>query len=319
MQVKPNREKSGAAKDIGNLPFIKLQGLGNDFVLVSEDDLNSSCPELNYSPAKLNSKWVQTICNRNFGIGADGLIVFRSSVSDLVNVPKLFVWDFYNSDGSVAEVCGNGLRCFALFLYEEKHISAGEEFDVLTGKGLVRIRFDNQDEIFLDLGEPIFNADKIPVIVSGNEDVLPIVALNLFDQGRFADKTFATVLSMGNPHCVIINPEIESCDYIDCAKQIQELDRFPKSTNVEFAKIISPVLIDLFVYERGAGVTLACASGACATLVAAVLSGHAQRKATVRLPGGELKLYWREDDSHVCLTGPARISFRGFCKVECKT
>ena len=273
--------------------FTKWQGCGNDFVLVNgfserldEEDL---------------AALAQKICDRHYGIGADGLIlVLPSKAAD-------FRMRILNADGSEAEMCGNGMRCFAGVVHDEG-LSDKEEFTVETGAGILVPRLQLADGklqgVRVDMGEPTLAGDRIPVLGFGAAHVVeqPIEA--------GGEKLSMTCVSMGNPHCVIFVEDAEAVPIERIGPLLERHEAFPKKTNVEFAAVLDASHIRMRVWERGAAVTLACGTGSCATLVAAALTGRTERAAEVQLDGGRLQIEWAEDN-HVYMTGPAEKVFAG--------
>ena len=273
--------------------FTKWQGCGNDFVLVNgfserldEEDLGALA---------------QRICDRHYGIGADGLIlVLPSKAAD-------FRMRILNADGSEAEMCGNGIRCFAGVVHDEG-LSDKEEFTVETGAGILVPRLQLADGklqgVRVDMGEPTLAGDRIPVLGFGAAHVVeqPIEA--------GGEKISMTCVSMGNPHCVIFVEDAEAVPIERIGPLLERHEAFPKKTNVEFAAVLDASHIRMRVWERGAAVTLACGTGSCATLVAAALTGRTERAAEVQLDGGRLQIEWAEDN-HVYMTGPAEKVFAG--------
>lgn len=271
--------------------FTKWQGLGNDFVIVNgfEEKIVDF------------AKQAITVCDRHFGIGADGLVVaLPSQVAD-------FQMKIFNSDGSEAEMCGNVTRCFARYVFENG-LTNKTELSIETLAGIIkpRLLFNNGkvDSVCVNMGEPRLKRSEIPM--SGDADD-QAVAFPIHVGGE----TFiATCVSMGNPHCVIFVDDVDAVDLTKIGRLIETHELFPRKTNVEFAQVIDRQSIRMRVWERGAGITLACGTGSCATLVAAVLNGKTERTAVLRLDGGELLIEWREDN-RVYKTGPAVEVFRG--------
>jgi len=284
------------------LEFAKMQALGNDFVVVSESDLERAGAGGLYSQSADDrlAEIARALCNRHFGIGADGLIVVR----DPDRQDCQLGWIYVNSDGSPSAMCGNGLRCVALWAVERGIVNK-ESFKIATEIGPVAIAFQDRDQITVDLGEPVLDSVSIPVAGPPRKRVL---RESVVVEGM----TLAiTCVSMGNPHCVVFNAHVDPEEYLHLAPLIQSLDIFPEGINVEFALTDSADHAKVFVWERGCGPTLACASGAAAVLVAGVLEGALARRARIELPGGMLNLDWSEADQHVRLTGPAREIYRG--------
>ncbi len=265
--------------------FTKMHGLGNDFIVI--EDLDG---KLGIGP-----KEAVFLCDRKFGVGADGvLIIGHSEKADL----KMKV---FNSDGSEAEMCGNGIRCFALYA-KEKGLVSGDSFAVETPAGIIKPEIKGE-EVEVDMGEPVLEGPRIPINLEGQVIDHP---------ASFGGNNFRiTCVSMGNPHCIIFREGGGEVDLEGLGPMIENDVLFPRRTNVEFVRVIGPDEIEVKVWERGAGPTLACGTGACASLVASVLNSKTGREATVRLPGGDLKVEWREEDNRVYMTGPAAFVFSG--------
>ncbi|HEY9871543.1 MAG TPA: diaminopimelate epimerase [Candidatus Obscuribacterales bacterium] len=278
------------------LEFAKMQALGNDFVVVSQTDLERLHPVRCQEDL---GKVAAALCNRHFGVGADGLVVVRQPDRPDCQLG----WAYFNCDGSTAAMCGNGLRCLGLWAVERQLVDR-QPFKVSTAHGPVEIDVRDRDSITVDLGQPVLDSSSIPIAGPPRKKVVQ-------EQLTVEDSTFSfTCVSMGNPHCVIFNPAVDPHDYLHLAPLIQHLNLFPEGVNVEFALTDDPGHAKVFVWERGCGPTLACASGAAAVLVAGVLEGRLVRQATIGLPGGCLAVWWGED-GHVRLTGPAREIYRG--------
>jgi len=275
--------------------FVKMHGLGNDFIL--NDRLNKSLGDslfLSYLAKKL--------CNRNFGIGADGLIlILPSSKADLG-------MRIFNYDGSEAQMCGNGIRCFAKYAYENKLVSKNK-FTVETLAGIITPELIFKDKeisgIKVDMGIPKLKRREIPM---EGEDAPTVVDETLKINSKYIFKI--TCVSMGNPHCIIFVNNVQSIPVNEIGPKIENYPLFPEKTNVEFIQILNKQEINFRVWERGVGETLACGTGACAALVAAVLNKKTDREATIHLPGGDLDIQWA-DDEHIYMTGPAELVFKG--------
>lgn len=272
-----------------NLEFTKMQGLGNDFLL-----LDNMSGRLELSPEE-----VRFLCDRHFGVGADGVITV--SPSDRADL-KMRI---FNSDGSEPEMCGNGIRCFALYA-RDRGLAAGPEMAVETKAGIIRPRIEG-GQVVVDMGEPDFDPEKIPVNLPGEVVDYPIVFA-----GR---KVEITCVSMGNPHCVIFYPPGEEPPVGELGPVIETDPIFPEKTNVEFIRVRNRRELDFAVWERGAGITLACGTGACAAVAAAARTGRTGREALVHLPGGDLKIEWRENN-HIFMTGPAVEVFVGRIEIQ---
>ncbi len=264
----------------------KMQGCGNDFIIIDYQEFQKTEMSM--------ESFAKKICNRNFGVGADGLIIPNIDTKDTD-----IGWYFFNSDGSTAQMCGNGMRCFAKYVYDKKLVSK-KEFSVQTLAGVIKPQLLDDGMVRVNMGNPILEDAKIPfrglktLIVNGKEfDITPV--------------------SMGNPHCIIFTDE----DPMPLAQIygpfIEKHEFFPEKTNTEFVKIISPNEMDMRVYERGCGITLACGTGACASVVAAVLNNLTENKVKVNLLGGSVFVEWQgsqaDTKKDVFLIGPAEYSF----------
>ena len=275
------------------LRFTKMHGLGNDYIFVN--GLSERLPRVSLP------RLARALSDRHFGIGADGLILVLPSRS------AQFRMQVFNADGSEAEMCGNGIRMFARYVYEHG-LTRDRELAVETLAGVIRprlmVRGGRVASVRVDMGEPRLERSEIPM--RGKPGRVIGEALRV-DGERYE----VTAVSMGNPHCVIFVKEVAEFPVARVGPAIERHRAFPRRTNVEFVQVLGRSALRMRVWERGAGETLACGTGACATLVAAVLNGKADRKATVHLPGGDLKIEWRESDNHVYMTGPAEEVFCG--------
>lgn len=271
--------------------FTKWQGCGNDFILI--DDRMEGIANHRDLAVRL--------CDRHYGIGADGLIlVLPSGKAD-------FRMRIFNADGSEAEMCGNGIRCFARLVYD-RGFTNKTVFTVETEAGVLRpaliLAAGKVQAVRVDMGAPVLEAAEIPVTGFGRERVInrPITVL-----GQTYD---VTCVSMGNPHCVVFVEDLEALDIDRIGPAFETHAWFPRRVNTEFVAIQDHTHLRMRVWERGAAVTLACGTGACATMVAAVLNQKAERQAEIELDGGVLHVEWAEDD-HVYMTGPAELVFTG--------
>lgn len=272
--------------------FTKMHGLGNDFVLVYQTQAPSH-PEM--------STLAQKMCDRHLGVGADGLVAIYPSSSADVSMR------IFNSDGTLAEQCGNAMRCVAKYYYE-RISGAKTEFTIETKVGVqpvwIHVNGGKVNAIRVDMGKPVLAPEQIPVLVAGESAVNKEIKVD--------DKTFQfSAVSMGNPHAVIEVDEAEKFPVEVWGPLLETHETFPQKANIEFVTYHSPQEATLRVWERGVGQTMACGSGACATLVAGALSGRCGRKAKVHLPGGDLVVEWDEQDRHVYMTGPAEFVFDG--------
>ncbi len=273
------------------MKFTKMHGLGNDYVYINAFEEEISCPE----------RLAIQISDRHFGVGGDGLVlIMPSKIADAR-------MRMFNSDGSEAEMCGNAIRCVGKYLYDHR-IVCKETLTIETLAGIKRLNLEIKREkvtaVKVDMGEPILQSDLIPVtgasrIITGE----PITA-----NGR---NYHFTAISMGNPHCIIFVPEITDIMVLTDGPALEVNPLFPRKINVEFVKINSKNSITMRVWERGSGETMACGTGACASVVAAIRNQLTDRVVTVKLLGGELLIEWEPISNHVFMTGPAVTVFEG--------
>ena len=275
--------------------FSKYHGIGNDFVMLADpEDRRALSPEM-----------VRKLCDRRFGVGADGVI----RVAPGPEGTDLFM-DYVNSDGSTGEMCGNGIRCLALFARAQGMVSA-DELRIHTRAGVKPVWIEGE-RVRVDMGPPIFEPSGIPVAWEGSDALHAKIELN--------DQVLeAACLSMGNPHAVLFVEEPNEVDVPGVGAAIEHHRMFPNGVNVEFMTVESPRRVRMRVWERGSGETLACGTGAAAVAVAARLLGNAEPELTVALPGGELEVQWTgslDDPQSVYMTGPAVESFTGDIDIE---
>ena len=271
--------------------FTKWQGCGNDFVLL--DCLQEDIQDY----AALARK----VCDRHYGVGADGiLVVLPSDKAD-------FRMRIFNTDGSEAEMCGNGIRCFARYLYDFG-LTKKASFTVETGAGILVpeiVLADGQVKgVKVDMGEPHLLGEEIPVVGFDGQKVINQV-MTVEDQ-----EYHFTAVSMGNPHCVIFVDDAEHFPIYELGHKFETHELFPRKTNTEFVEVKDRKHVRMRVWERGAAVTLACGTGSCATVVAGILNDKLDREAEVELDGGKLLIHWA-DNNHVFMTGPAELVFSG--------
>ncbi|MCE9625988.1 MAG: diaminopimelate epimerase [Deltaproteobacteria bacterium] len=272
------------------MKFTKMHGLGNDFVVIN--CLEENCPDL--------AKQAAYLCDRRFGIGCDQLLIIRPSER------ADFKMDIYNNDGGQVEMCGNGIRCVAKYLVDHGATSKNE-LAIETLAGIIRPRLvDGLVEV--DMGEPILEGKDIPTTLEGK-----ILNRPLAVDGHNLD---ITCVSMGNPHCVIFVDDVSQAPVTTLGPILEKHPLFPKRTNVEFIQVLGPAELKMRVWERGAGETLACGTGACASLVAAVLTGKSQRDAVLHLKGGDLQIRWSEKNNRVYMTGPGEEVFTGSLEIS---
>ena len=279
------------------LRFTKMHGCGNDYVYIN--GLIEKLPEKN------RPKLVRFLSDRHFGIGSDGVIFINPSEK------ADFEMEMYNADGSRAEMCGNGIRSVAKYVFDngltDKKELLIESFGRIKPISIIKEKNGKALLIRVDMGEPELIPERIPVISDKDSFINESV--------RIGDKDFRiTAVSMGNPHAVIfLDPDKTEIEAI--GPLVENSDLFPKRTNVEFVRVIDRNNIKMRVWERGTGETLACGTGCCATLVASVLNGMTDRKATIHVLGGDIDCEWKEEDSHVYMTGPSETVFTGEIEV----
>ncbi len=280
------------------MKFTKMHGLGNDFIIF--DGRTEKLPEVDWT------EYAPKLCDRNFGIGADGVILVLTS--DKAN----YEMKVFNSDGSEPEMCGNGLRCFAKYVYDTDP-EKKEVFSVNTKAGVklpvVETEKGRITGIEVDMGAPILQRSKIPL---AGKDSDKVIGEKIKIKGK---EIVFTAVSMGNPHAVIFVDDIETVDVTGLGAALEVDPLFPERTNVEFVQVLDPKEAIMKVWERGVGETLACGTGACAVLVAGVLNKKLERVVTIHLPGGDLLIEWEADTDHVLMTGPAATVFQGEIKL----
>ncbi|AFY40820.1 diaminopimelate epimerase [Nostoc sp. PCC 7107] len=275
------------------IEFTKYHGLGNDFILI--DNRASASPLL--TPEKA-IEW----CDRHFGIGADGVIFALPGKNGTDYTMRIF-----NSDGSEPEMCGNGIRCLAAFLADLEGISRTQDkYRIHTLAGTITPQLTPDGQIKVDMGLPRLLAGEIPTTLGAPDAKVINQPLEV------AGQTWeVTCVSMGNPHCITFVKDVATIPLETIGPKFEHHPVFPQRTNTEFIQVVSRDYLKMRVWERGAGITLACGTGACASLVAGVLTGKCDRLATVELPGGCLEIEWSEIDERIYMTGPAERVFKG--------
>ena len=271
------------------MKFTKLQATGNDFILIEADRMRRDWAKL-----------AQAMCDRRFGVGSDGLILLlKSKVAD-------FRMRMFNPDGSEAEVCGNGLRCFARYVVSSGPADARRSITIETSAGIkTALPQDRGSRFQVDMGEPRFRPEDLPVAVTVNR--VPMVDYPVNVAGK---KLRLTFVSMGNPHGVCFVDDVGEFTLCDIGPRVEHHELFPRRVNFEIAHVVSRREIDARVWERGAGETLSCGTGACAIAVASRLHDYVDSPVDIRLPGGTLSVKWDRKGS-VYLTGPAELVFMG--------
>ena len=278
------------------MKFTKMHGSGNDYVYVNcfEETVDN--------PSEVSIK----VSDRHFGIGSDGLVLIKpSEIAD-------FRMDMYNADGSQAEMCGNAIRCVGKYVYDNK-MTDKTSISVETLAGIKYLDFTIEDGkvawVTVDMGEPELKAELVPVI-SENEQVIDETIHAVGKEWKM------TCVSMGNPHCVIfIDEPVADFPLEQIGPDFENHERFPRRINTEFIEVLDRQNVNMRVWERGSGETLACGTGACASTVAAILCGHTDDEITLHLRGGDLKVKWNRENNRVYMTGPATVVFNGEMEV----
>ena len=277
------------------IEFTKMQGCGNDYVYIDGARF--------HIPMEKKPDIVRWLSNRNFGIGSDG-VIFINPVPD---GSADFEMEMWNADGTRSEMCGNGMRCVGKYVYD-KGLTKKEHVKVVSGGQIKYLDYTIQDGkvvlVKVNMGQPILAAQEVPVI-SENEKVID-------EEIMVNGQTYRmTCVSMGNPHAVVFMDNVAELDIEAIGPDFEHHERFPRRTNTEFVKVIDRQNLEMRVWERGTGETLACGTGACATAVAAMLNGLTEDKVTVKLLGGDLQIEWDREANVVNMTGPAVIVFEG--------
>lgn len=274
------------------IEFTKYHGLGNDFILI--DNRHSSEPVITAEQAV-------EMCDRHFGIGADGVIFALPAQNGTDYTMRIF-----NSDGSEPEMCGNGIRCLAKFIADLEGSDAKTEYRIHTGAGVIITELRSDGQVKVDMGVPRLLAAEILTTLAAPDAKVIDVPIEV------ADKSWSvTCVSMGNPHCITFVEDVSAIALETVGPQFEHHQAFPQRTNTEFIQVIRRDYVKMRVWERGAGVTLACGTGACAAVVAGVLTGKCDRATAVELPGGVLEIEWSEVSGRIYMTGPAQRVFTG--------
>lgn len=277
-----------------HISFTKMQGTGNDYIYID-------CTKEDILKPDEIAPFAIRFSDRHFGIGSDGVILIKPSDKGD------FFMDMYNADGSRGKMCGNGIRCVAKYLYD-KGLTGKTDLAIETLSGVKQISITVENgkavSVTVNMGRPILETELIPVLWSDK---------NLFNEAiAVGGKLYnITAVSMGNPHAVVYVKDVETLPLDKMGPLFEKHKLFPESVNTEFVEILDRTHLRMRVWERGSGETMACGTGACATVVASVINGFSDRKATVILNGGELSISWREDTGDVIMEGPAEISFEG--------
>ena len=277
-----------------SLPFTKMHGAGNDFVVL--DGIRDALPPLEPLAARL--------CDRNFGIGADQLLVVRpSEAAD-------FRMEIFNADGSQVEMCANGIRAFYKYLRDAGHTEL-DELGVETLSGVVRPRWAGENRVCVDMGRPVLAPARIPTTLANGDGPVLDVPLEVC-----GETLHVSSVSLGNPHAVVFVEDPETAPVERWGPEIERHAAFPNRVNVEFVRAVHRRRIEQRTWERGTGETLACGSGACAVAVVSMLRGVVDRDVEIALRGGMLQIRWPAEDAHVEMTGPAAHVFTGQVPLE---
>lgn len=288
-----------------SIEFAKYEGLGNDFILIDDRD--------KVSPS-LTPEQSERLCDRNFCVGGDGVIFALKAPED---GDYDFTMRIYNSDGSEPEMCGNGIRCFAQFLQDLGEDAETYRINTLAGPIIPVMNSDGT--ITVDMGEPILDGPTVPTTLTPNSEHNSVLEQTHTCNGK---EWKISMVSMGNPHAIIFVDDLENdIDFESDGPALEsDVSAFPAKTNVEFVQVMSPNHLKMKVWERGAGPTLACGTGTCALVVAAIRAGKIPRAGKegtrVTLPGGDLFIEWREENNKVYMSGPATLSFKGTASLK---
>ncbi len=273
------------------MKFTKMQGCGNDYVYV-----NGFTEKIADKPA-----FVKAVSDRHFGVGGDGAIFINPSEE------ADFEMEMYNADGTRAEMCGNGIRCVAKYVYD-KGLTDKEQISIVSFGNVkyvdLYVKEGLVSSVRVNMGEPILEAEKVPVISAMKRSVDEPVTVN-------GKEYRMTCVSMGNPHAVVFMEDVANLDIASVGSLFENHQVFPNRTNTEFVEVVDRTHVNMRVWERGTGETLACGTGCCATVVAGVLNGLTEEKVTVRVLGGEIEIQWDREENLVYMTGPAATVFEG--------
>ena len=287
-------------KKMKNVIFQKYQGAGNDFIVIDLISKSYSQSILNLTPDNIKS-----LCTRNYGIGADGIILALPSLSlDLKMV-------IYNSDGTEAEMCGNGIRCLIKFVIENKLVDNKPKLFVETKAGTIIAKVSKDMDIEVNMGCPSFIPKEIPTNLLLNNSGIPHTLLSIYEH-----QYNVYSVGMGNPHAVIYVDELKEVKLNKWGRYIENIHYFPERTNVHFVQVISHSELNVLVWERGSGATLACGTGACACVAVSNLLNRCNSDVLVNLPGGQLKIRWPSNQGDIFMSGPSRYVYSGKCIIS---
>ncbi len=284
------------------MKFTKMHGIGNDYIYVN-------CFEETVEHPQETARFVS---DRHFGAGSDGLILIKpSQAAD-------FEMEMYNADGSRGEMCGNAIRCVAKYVYDHKMTDKTDiSIETLAGMKYAQLTVENDKAVMIrvNMGRPEFLPEKIPVQYSPGKGLERIVDCPVVAGGR---EYRMTCVSMGNPHCVIFTDDVDGLDIRNIGPQFEHHEYFPNRINTEFVKVIDRNTVQMRVWERGSGETLACGTGACAVTAASVLNGFTENAVTVKLLGGDLRIEWDRETGIIYMTGPAEHVYEGEIMLPCQ-
>jgi diaminopimelate epimerase len=270
------------------LNFTKMQGAGNDFVVIDSYT----------QPITLTTEQIRHIANRYFGVGCDQLLMVEKTATPLVD----FRYRIFNADGGEVEQCGNGARCFVRYVVEKK-LTEKHEIVVETASGVITLTLQDDGQVTVNMGAPKFSPALIPLLANEQSTLYPLALSHT--------TIHISAVSMGNPHAVTLVDNVETAPVAEFGPQIESHPSFPQRVNAGFMQVVSPHEINLRVYERGSGETLACGTGACAAAVSGIQLGLLSSPVLVNTRGGMLNITWDGDDNPVMMTGPAEIVFEG--------
>ena len=273
------------------MKFTKMQGIGNDYVYVN------CFQEQIENPSEVSRK----ISDRHFGIGSDGLILIKPSER------ADFEMEMYNADGSQGAMCGNGMRCVGKYVYDYGLTDKTQiSVDTKSGIKYLDLTVENKKvkQVRVNMGAPVLETKAVPMIYEGEKVIRQ--PLNVGE-----DIYEITAVSMGNPHAVVYVEDVKNLPLEEIGPKFEKHAAFPESVNTEFVRVINRSTVEMRVWERGSGETLACGTGACAVAVASILNGYTEDEVTVRLLGGDLKIFWDRTENLVYMTGPAEVVFEG--------
>jgi len=273
--------------------FTKMHGLGNDFVVI----------DATRQDVALSSGQVRFIADRHFGVGCDQLLLVEKADSDGAD----FRYRIFNADGGEVEQCGNGARCFAVFV-RDQGLTTSDMITVDTRGGRIILQIEQDGQVTVDMGRPVFIPEKIPFLAENQQDTYQL----LVNGHEYA----IGVVSMGNPHAVLLVDDVDTADVDITGAAIESHERFPQHVNVGFMQIQARDDIHLRVFERGVGETLACGTGACAAVATGIRQGLLDNRVAVHLPGGTLQISWQGESQPLYMTGPATTVFKGTINCE---